>query len=134
MIIGGGMAVAHGREKEQRRILPFFITTASGFRFPLWLQVVTFIIILAIMLGSIAVIGLFSQNNAGPARLNPMVIQGLRMKGKLPSVGMGAGNIGTVNQRTMMMNRRKKRGNMRNVSQMRDLDSSAANLNYGERY
>lgn len=112
--------------KKNLRILQFFKSTQSGFRFPVWLQVVTFIILILLILISIALIVLYSRNNAGPARLNPMVIQQLRMQGKLPNIGMGAGmmgmGVGMGNMNDMMMNRMK---------QMNALNSSGVNLNRG---
>lgn len=109
-------------EKKQKsyskRILQFFKSTASGFRFPLWLQIVTFIFLILIILVSIVLIILWSKNNAGPPRLNPMVIQTLRMEGKLPNLGMGVQNIGMMDP--VMMKR---------MQQMRALNSSGVNLN-----
>ena len=54
-----------------------FQPTPSGYRFPQWLQIITFIILIIIMVGSIALIVLFSIKDAGPIRLNDLIYQEL---------------------------------------------------------
>ena len=79
---------------NQERMLGMFTTTPNGHRFPKWLQITTFVLLLLIIIISLVLIGVWSRSNAGPARLNQMVIQTLRMQGKLPKLNRGAMPMG----------------------------------------
>jgi len=77
--------------QSPQRVLAMFVTTPDGHRFPKWLQIVTFILLLLTILISLVLIILWSKSAAGPPRLNEMVVESLRMQGKLPKLGMGMG-------------------------------------------
>ena len=72
-----------GEKKRQRRVLQFKFfqrTTPKGFRFPLIMQIVTFIALLAVIFISALLAFLWCRNAAGPPRLNDLSYNTLRVR------------------------------------------------------
>ena len=77
---------------HENRNLGMFNDTPAGYRFPKWVQIVTFVILCLIIIISIVGIILFSKNRAGPPRINEQIYHELAVR---------QGNL--VDPRFMMM-------------------------------
>ena len=79
-------------ELSTRMLQQMFNHAPAGYRWPFWLQIVTFIILMLVIVASIGAIVVFSQSSAGPPRINNQVFFdiGSQMNGMLNNPRMGA--------------------------------------------